>query len=87
MTSSSARMPGRERAMRRETVPLTTAMPCLQPCMAAKRFSKFGDLPAIQSSHFRCAAFAVGVSLRLAKMGQGVISRVRTGLPPRERVL
>ena len=82
MTSSSAGMPAAISAMRRETVPFTTAMPCLQPCIAANRFQirrppsvEPAPLAAVQRAE---EAFSSGSP----KIGQVVKGLSRTGGPP-----
>src|ERR1041385_912612 len=83
ITSSWARIPAASSAIRNETVPLTTAIPCLQPCFAAKRFSNLAtsrpsslpQLPLRSTSSNRFSSV-------LPKTGQAGKGRVRTGLPP-----
>src|ERR1039458_5465437 len=84
ITSSSALMPAAIRATRRETVPLTTPMLCLAPCMAAKRCSNSATsgpwcLPHLPLRSARSSRASSGSP----KIGQAVKGRVRTGVPPR----
>src|ERR1035438_3435269 len=77
-------MPAAIRATRRETVPLTTPMPCLVPCMAAKRCSNSATsgpwcLPHLPLRSARSRRASSGSP----KTGQAVKGRVRTGVPPR----
>ena len=43
-------MPAAISAMRSETVPLTTAMPCAQPCIAGEPLLELGDLLPVQAA-------------------------------------
>src|SRR5947209_16058515 len=69
--------------MRSETVPLTTPMPCLQPCIAAKRLSKSATSGPSSFPHWPLRrVFTRRCSSALPKIGQAGNGFVRTGLPP-----
>src|ERR1019366_5329568 len=77
-------MPAAISATRSETVPLTTPMPCLTPCMAAKRCSNSATSGPLSLPHLPLrSARSSPSSSGSPKTGQVVKGRVRSGVPPR----
>src|SRR5438874_5309890 len=77
-------MPPASNAMRNDTVPLTTPIACLQPCMDAKRRSN--SATCLPSRRPQLPLRNVPSSRRssaLPKIGQPVNGRLRTGFPPK----
>ena len=83
MTSSSAWMPAASSAIRSETVPLTTATPWPQPCIAAKRRSNSSTCWPSSLPHSPLRSVRSRRSSSASpKMGQEGNGRVRIGDPP-----
>src|SRR5215510_8967262 len=73
-------MPAAIKAIRSDTVPFTTAMPCLQPCIAAKRLSNSATSRPCNRPHFPLRNTRNSRrSSSLSKTGQDMNGRVRVG--------
>jgi len=84
MTSSSASMPAASSAIRSDTVPLATAIPCRQPCASANRRSNSPTCGPSSLPHcpLRSVASRRSSSAR-SKTGHAGNGRVRSGGPPK----